>query len=659
MRKSISVALASLLCSLGTAQAQQNPNDKLCFREHIGVPGHPNPPTIDGVVDVGDPSNPIREYGWTNAFRFIANPSGSPNSTDVAAQGILGNGALYLSFEVKNDPRLDPSDAIAITFGGGEGSSTLLVIKPFQAHGGAANFNGPADYWETRTSTGLTNNCMQWSSSPVVKPTWVTTAVRSGNAGVTLSWNVEIRLQLSNPDGPSGLDVNGSGFTFFYDVNRIENETIINPSTGEPAATPFPWPRAAQVGACEVNGPLFALTPPVTQWGTGTINSGSCGGIAFSPSDIRTDNPSGPTAINKNGPNRFSVKLHNDAVDTRPGPNFNHTLEAQQISARFRIANFGLPPDPVTLKNRDWMEIPGANLAGPLNVPAATTNPPGSAVPPGSIATAGSATLQTPSPGWTPDPTWTSVNSGHQCILVELSSTTDDTIFVNRSAWQNMNYTSNPGEPAPAVISARGYGTPADRSSNQTFDLLMVASTRYVFGDGTVSDIGIGRLAAQIVYTLNGYRWTDRHVTIGAQRFTITEPVGYFGYLVQHEMGQEFQQGYESRHQNAMNYGRDFSGPETERWARVNRFLENDPERPSATDWHVSIPRLPIVADSNGVRGRVSVPTDGEITLKPTIRHGKKCLCFLCCNDIPIVLTTAGMFGLSFFAFRRRRDEEV
>jgi len=667
------VATGSLLWGPGTVLGQQmNPNSKLCFTNVIGVPGpfYQRPPKIDGCLRLcsypTDSPTQHDDFGWQGAFQFVANPinSANPPAGDVVVQGIYapaGSGRLDLSFEVKNDTRLDENDAVVIamkgTVPGSNGGHALLVIFPFSNNAGTANNNsGPiprqvngSTFGQIEYFPGTQNgNAITWDNF-VSGPSWVTAAVNSGGGGPSWSWTVEVQIQRSQIGGPPGIELDPTGFDLFFDVIRIYDENSFS-------AFDMPWPPAATAGIIGSSPP----TPPVDQWGTATINSDVCGGVSFHPSDIKT-NQNNPSLINTNPnkPNRFSVTLKNTLIDTRAGVNHNKSITAKDVTAKFRIANFGLP------SNIAWVPIPNGNdTSNKADVPAATTNPTNSTMPPAVIDTAGTVTLSTPAPGWVPDASWIAANNGHQCILAEVSSPNSDVVFVNKSAYNNMDYGFNPGFEPVAFIDGR-WGEPPGGKSAHTFEILKIPAYQYAYGDGTVEGIPIGKLTAQVTLTFVGYRHTGRFVTLRNNKVELVTPVGSYGYVVQHELGDDFAKPFTERHDRQIKIAFDFKGTLEQKWARVNKALLDDSEKPTGNDWNINFPDLKPVASTDGVLMRIEVPKDTVSTVKGTIKYtggkpspgggGGCCPGPSSSNTTPTKVGTLGLVVLVGAVVRRRR----
>jgi len=670
-RGSVSLAMALAVgvtwLGAGVAFGQANPNSKLCFKNVIGVPGafYQRPPQIDGCLRLCDYPNDSPQqhddFGWQSAFTFIANPiSQNPPQGDVIAQGIYdpaGAGSLDMAFDVKNDTRIDETDAVVIamkaTVPNHQGDHALIIIYPFLNHGGSA-YSGPigtGQVGQIQYIPGTLNGSdVTWNLNDIVSgPSWISAAVNSGGGGSSWAWTVEVQMKRNGQQTPDAINVTPGGFDFFFDVIRIYDQQQFK-------AFDMPWPPAATNGS-EASSPP---TPGKNQWGLATINSGVCGGVAFDPADIKT-NQTDPTEMSKDpqNPNRFSVTLKNTLIDTRPGPNQNKPMAAQAVTAKFRIANFGLPA------NIAWTPIPGGNdTSNTDNVPAATTNPANSTVPPGTINTAGSVTLTTPTPGWVPDAQWTTANWGHQCILAELSSPTGDVVFTNRSAYQNMHYGTNPDIEPVAFIDGR-WGEPPSGQSAHTFEVLKIPVYQYAYGDGLVEGIPTGRLTAQLNLTFIGYRHSGRFVTLQNHKVELVTPVGYYGYLARHLLADEaFEKDFTARHKNIISWAFDWQGTLEEKWARVNSRLKDDEEKPVGGDWSISFSGLKEVPGTGGVLSSIQVPKDSVTKVTGKIKYskgggGRDCFHCFGSSGSSTVKTGAvlliALSGLSAYRKRRRR----
>lgn len=409
--------------------------DTLCFPQTIGVPGLSSPePVVDGVMS-GD-------LGWTQSFRYLfVNGTTAP---DAIVQGIKDSNFLYMSFEVNLDQTFDNDDAIVLAFspGGGAANDRRIHIYPIFGGVGASGTVREVDYW---------NNSATWNTSgttKVVNPAWLMNNIRVTSAnGGTNSWYVEISIPINNvaanadPNLDTGINFPATG-TFGLYINVLRVNSTVNPKQVDERH----WPSKAPV----VKKFLETNTPDPSKWGQGSRGGTNCSGVAVIPSSIYTSNTPA-SQISLNLPNTFYAKAYNVSVDSSGA-----FIQANGINATFKIANFGL--------GNPWTNIPatsGTNPTSPdINIAAATSGPP---------AAQGVGIM---SMGWTLTPAERTIYSTtatiHQCVLVELNSTNPGTVFLNKSAWTNMDFvdTHSPFE-RQASIGTGGIELPAGRDSHQ------------------------------------------------------------------------------------------------------------------------------------------------------------------------------------------------
>lgn len=635
------------------AQVVKPVPNQLCFRNAAGVPGpfYGRGPQIDGCLrECAYPSDsPTQhdDFAWTDAFQYVANPYNalSTPTGDVTSYGTRNphSGALVMAFEVKNDNRFDDADAVVLALKGSAPGAPAgndyvqIVIQPFFNHAGLAEVHGaiPQNTGQISYFPGVKNtvtNQVDWNLNPVINPSWVTAAVTSA-VGATRSWTVEVELNL----GEGGIDLIGSGFDFFYDVIRVYNPTAL-------LAVDFPWPPAASTGQN-----VDVVTPTLDLWGRGTLNTGVCGGVGFAPGDIKT-NQASPDVINPSGNNVFSVTLHNTLLDMRLGANQNKPMAAPGVKATFRIANFGLPSD------KAWLTVDQTN---PGTITAGTTVPANSTVPPASV-NPGTSTLS--SAGWTPPPAWSQPPAtNHQCILAELQSTSSDVIFLNRAAFRNMNYGTNPGINPLAYIDGR-WGPPPNGATKHVFELLFLPKFQFAYGDGTVPTVPVGSLTAQFVAQFIGYRQTGRHVRLGKDRYTLAAPVGSYGFFVQHEiLDTKFASEFRDRHTVAMTaMARAPNASAAAQYALVNQQLADDSEKPPG--WKFDFPGLTVSTD-DGSLYRIEVDPDKVTAVQGAIKYNDPVVLPPCgngccgCARSATTASLAPIMGLAIggLAFGRRR----
>lgn len=423
----VGVACCSSVLQLHGTQ----PNFQLCFPSTtwFGAPA----PTIDGVVNP-NPPNPGDPYdgAWRGAFRYVfGNGTITP---DVVLQGIKDSSHLYLSVEANNLPSInaagDPTALVVIALDpdGIPADRERIHIFPIVAN---ATYPYQGDiqgskFWSQGTDNGGTN----WLGSAKTNPSWLTPA--SGNVKVRyfadasgLHWSLELALPITN-DPNTGITLPATGlFGLYINVFRVISGNYAQsswPSFGEKGC-PY-------VGSCTPE----TSTPAPTFWGTSTLDASQfqvCKGVSVGSelNDIFTDNsPNSKIAYSATPPNTIPNTFHAYVQNTSVDGN-GQAKAASQVTATFRIANWGLPST-----YSSWAKpgtAPGGsglskNPTDPTDIPATSCTNPG---PPSSST--GPCILSTGQ--WVLNSTeitdYSSPSTAHQCIQVELGGGTG-------SAWQ-------------------------------------------------------------------------------------------------------------------------------------------------------------------------------------------------------------------------------
>ncbi|SRR6266481_1185929 len=540
--------LFSTLLQAGTAPY------KMCFREVTGLPqpdgngGFTNPrtpPQIDGVID-GD-------TGWTNAFRYVFD-----NGTHLpwgAALAIKKGSMIYLGFQVTADQDFNQYDGVAIGLDNGSGGYTFIVIHPLTPGVGASGplpSNAVAIY-QTNSATPPTS----WSGGTTVIPAWLTVQATGVLGAPPLSWNLE--LSIDNSMLPSGFALPSPSVFGLY-ISLIRTNETVSPSE----VTQFTWPPSLPVSQYKFPQ---VVTPDPGGWGSGTLDSSqTCSGVHFAHSDIVNSINGGPAtteiSLTTTKQNTFSVKVHNSSL-----------ADAVGVSSTFKIADFGLPAGP------DWAPI-GTNMFCPShsdsspachaahandsvgNNPSATVDIAAHSTPPGTCGDGSGDGCSTISTGpWTLSSDNVNYYTGddHQCVLVELTSTAGDTMFVNKSTWNNfdLNASASRFVSYPAVISGNYPGgatqslhlaiSRKESTAGQSNAATIPATAAAV--SGTAVGGGGDKTIHYLDFTVDGCRHTGTFITIDApptfgpdrqlipgpsKQFESCEPVGAYGYHIRH-----------------------------------------------------------------------------------------------------------------------------
>ncbi|CAM4183388.1 hypothetical protein [Corallococcus exiguus] len=465
---------------------------KLCFRDITGLPGTPATPSIDGEVN-GDP-------GWNNAFRYVF--ENGTNGPHAAVQGLRSATDLYLSFEVQNDPTVDNADVIVLTFNSGAMDEFHRIhIFPFPP----GLMHGPGQpVRELAYNMGMSDDGATVTWGEKTHPGWIEARRASSDAGAgsLKSWNVEMRIPINRFDGNSIGLPQGVDFSFFFAILRVD--TTRTPTKLKDTVSPFRWPPTAPIPAF---WDLDLSTPSANTWGLANLGGGGCGGVFFGWNDIETDrNPTSKISLDK--PNKFSVTPHNNSADP-----------AQQVSATFKIANFGISAAGFA----PWALI-GATPA--RDIPANTAN----------------TKLET-GPWVLSDKQKEEYDKSdatrHQCIYVELDAKPGAgkvVNFVNRSASRNMDFGLGSVYKRTATIDTRGF--------SQLVDAKPLPGCKPVYRMELVTSPSVRE---QLVRTpeglqhreemnllYHGYIQTDRIIRINQTDYQESLPVASYGYAVVH-----------------------------------------------------------------------------------------------------------------------------
>jgi hypothetical protein len=553
-------ALAALLFAL-PANGENN-SYVLCFPfvswfRTVSPPVTPVPPTIDGIV-AGDP-------GWTGAFVYNS-PTGGPGGPDVVLRGILDSGAtsnLYLAIDANNlsiPATGDSATLVVITFDpdpiGDPTHTKMQRIFVFPMNLGAtAGYQGKVlgiRYWGSGTdSTGTI-----WQGSP--STTWLgSTATATPNFQVSYTqdatgalpfhWHLEMKLPRTG-DPATGLNDLATSFGFYVDVFRAVNGNWQQSS----------WPGNAPETGCPMNPDIGnckptsqGQTPAPSAWGLPTGNT-SCGGVVV-PFDslgrniFTNQSPTGKIATN--APNTFSAYVRNTSIDASSG-----TVVAvpAQVRALFSIANYGLPSPYIP-----WDSVPtDPGATNPNPTPTKTID-----------ATACTGNLNNNNPAcivqigpWNLTPTqvtdYTNANKANQCIRVFLEPAPGtNTLVLNNITYANMNFGTASKFHRTAEISGKAYPSRPKRvdgiaDNEQIFELQVLSlqevsdprkpqsqpgmiSKLYGAALPRVSNQG-KRVVSSALWEVKGCRRTGYYMTIEGVTRELCEPVGEFGFVIQH-----------------------------------------------------------------------------------------------------------------------------
>jgi uncharacterized protein (TIGR03382 family) len=145
---------------------------------------------------------------------------------------------------------------------------------------------------------------------------------------------------------------------------------------------------------------------------------------------------------------------------------------------------------------------------------------------------------------------------------------------------------------------------------------------QYAYGDGTVEDVPIGKLTAQLTVLFLGYRHTGRFIHLQKEKHQVVDPIGHYGYVVQHELSKEFETTFTEKRREMIDSIFHSKGTDAEKWRRVNERLSEDPEKPALADWQAEFPQLKPL-NQDGSLLRIEVAPDSVAQVKGAIRYLK------------------------------------
>ena len=559
---------------------------QICFRDHVGLPGQPNPPDIDGFVEPEDfvengfGSTPSQvDPGWTGAARitYVADgalAAGRPLA-DFQCLKQAGGDFIYLSFVVRRDTQFHDQDAIVLVLRpsfpasgeGKNGSERRIDIFPNSEGVGAGS--GPAaeprhnmppravEYyrWKTTPAPGFWEN--------VAAPTNVTIRCRSWNLGTNnRNWSVEVCLPTVSGGAGGGDDwINlGDRFGVYANVIRLCSGPgcSFNPTPFDGGSFQFVWPRANYAtgqGLIQGVAALSLAEIPLSWLSEAFLGSAAAGcsgvaGVKFQNGGSSIGVLAGgaiTSGIHRTNANTFIARVVNTA-----------TTAADGVAASFRIANWGIGPG----YNNRWNIIPATG--GTSNPTAGATIPSGGAP----VDLTMQWQLNSAEQGLYGTPPAKPLSS-HQCIWVSLDSV-QAVDFVESSVRRNCDFVPLSEHEQVAEISGDGYPPPPDGAADQDMALIVSQARRgRLVADDDVLDFArrnlerlttgrtyqrgkslkgrgnwleylvalLGRL--KIIYewfwVMDAYRKTEFSVGVDGKTYRIYEPVGSFGYIADHE----------------------------------------------------------------------------------------------------------------------------
>ncbi len=549
---------------------------QICFRNHVGLPGQPSPPNVDGFVEPEDfaesgfGTTPSQvDTGWTGAARltYVADTAVGAVRPLTVFQGIKDKNQdfIYLSFVVRRDTAFHDNDCIVLVlrpvFPGPsdnkDGSERRIDIFPNSQGTGVAAGGDPrnVEYYRWNTTTSIWENmganavsnlsikCLSWDL---------------GNNNK--NWSVEVRLPTTTAGGGTGWIDLSTSFGFYFNVIRLcdGSECGFDPTPFDGASFQFTWPRADYAsGARLIQGQISLQDAviPLNWLGEAILGDGAaCSGV------VGVGFENGASSIGVLSGGSITNQIHATDTNTFVARVINTAAtDAHQVQASFRIANWGIGPGDMN----KWNLVPATGGTGNPSIPPAT-------IPAGGTPVDLTMEWQLSA---TEQALYGGALAGHQCIWVLLDST-QAVDFVQSSIRRNMNFVSLSEHEQSAEISGDGYPPPADGVADQEMVLIVSQMRRgrlvrgkedgpfeqrnreragnaraFAGGQAFRAPTGLpGNLltwlrglfsGAKVIYewvwVMDGYRRTEYEMGVAEQRYRLYEPVGAFGYIAEHE----------------------------------------------------------------------------------------------------------------------------
>lgn len=427
-----------LLLSATAAMSQTN-----CVPLAGGVPGIPGAPNWWNPA-LGEPTfnSSIDAPGWRGSFA-LGYPSGTATTEEMHFRALhlseSGKEFIYLSWWGKVVPDLSSLGMNKLIVGftnGGTAPAFAFNITP--------NVTSAQTATQAYTLQVSVNTGSSWGPYLGPVPTWLkgtVTPATDGTGRIWLitspnkQWAVHMRIPISTiataGNISDGLPINPATFRMWYEFR-----------TSVPAATfgfaPYKFPRAIADA-----DPFTDEPPPVAGWGLLHLNSSvsvpdagcSTNGVSIKANDIGTQNSTSQHWISLLSANTFFAKPRNQGTST-----------ANNVRARFRIANWGVGPTPnsglwVDLGPSAGVPLGGTNIVAtgqptitlPYDISGPSTADLCERCKYPVYYSANTALCTTPSCSAT-----NNSKTNHQCLLVELTGTGVD--FLNDSVYTNMDF---------------------------------------------------------------------------------------------------------------------------------------------------------------------------------------------------------------------------
>ena len=575
----------------------------LCIPSAGIVPGSSGPPNwITGSTKLDDPN-------WGGCLQLSYGQLGMPNQLPSAEQAtfraLFAGTDLFLSWLV----RVDPDNFQDITFdalhlgfsigavGSPQQRAALLRIEITQNNLPSKVSDNqfkvetylwdPINKWKNPAQgnqiapikTGQygwmldpTNihNIRVWTVQPFDNTPFDPNSPNPLQGINTVAWAVQMRIPIGTiiPAGlavVNGVSYPSSDFTLSNSFQMWYSMVVKTPSNpAVDSVLQYTWPEGTPPDFYVVFDPATGIqnifpdpSSTASKWGTVTVgaNAACSGGIAITSANIGTgNNPS--SFIDPNNPNLIFA----DPLNRGAGAPVGSPIDAKDITARFRLANWGSQalPNPPTNLNMNWTDIRGGEaVAGHNNLQIPNNNTGGPTTGGHFIDFSWSLNNDEKTFYTFVDPV-TKKDQTHQCMLVELSSPTKHYTFLNSSVVKNMDF-HNPPLPLIRIaeINIRGL-VPIAAIGREVFLHLQLANLPHAIGVGRPEiiferpvDLPVRDVLAHpqaeradrvepfarafptpAIYIVRAYHDTGAKMLINGKMYTILNPQTSFGYIL-------------------------------------------------------------------------------------------------------------------------------
>ncbi len=561
--------------------AKSNAQPAICIPRANGVPANPGPPiwwdvNDNDVLDFPSEDDRLDDPRWRGAVGVDLTGYGTGATEQVVFRALHRSGNLYLSWHVRVVPRFDDEnlDTLYVGLSMGELEDELGVIIKVTPHTASSSLPKMAQGFVDVETLVSTNNGMTWSSweetggGGPATPKWVSDStkvwfIEKPSSPGNYEWAIQMLVPI-NPAASSNLDNSGinlpNPFKMWFELRVVTPPEIAG---GDGQVIVYNYPDMVSTTSTP---PIYPR--PFMTWGDFCIENCpaasllTCAeGVSITSSQIGTTNPM-PHRILLNDPNTFFAA---------PTNNTGGDIDAGNITARFRLANWGSLPN--------WNDIPDPSLLW-RDIPA----PGGStASNSGDIIDGADADIQLmpwelsvcerfdylpdpyPLECGDPLPPERFKKRIHQCMLVELSGAAG-LKFTPNSVYRNMDFVNASRFSREAEISVLGLGADAlnrpkrdvylyvetinlprnlgsDRvPTNPDFKVgpsvrdINVPGVRDRPGIVSTQQLSIDELALQRpTYVVHVYHDTGRRLRFGGADHPVLRPQSSFGYFVSHD----------------------------------------------------------------------------------------------------------------------------